>query len=286
MRWRSGRRSDNVLDYRGHGRPRRGGGGVKLGLGAVIALIAAYFLGVDPRLVLELIGGAPTQLEAPPFNPPSQEGARPDDPLADFVSVVLADTEDTWSVLFGEAGGRYLPPKLVLFSDAVQSACGVAGSTTGPFYCPGDQRLYIDLGFFRQLQEQFRAPGDFAQAYVVAHEVGHHVQNLVGTMAAVQQARAGDNSVSILLELQADCYAGIWAHHAQQARHILEAGDLEEGLRAAAAVGDDTIQRRSQGYVVPESFTHGTAEQRMSWFRRGLETGSLQACDTFAAAGR
>ena len=289
MRWRRGRRSENVLDYRGRSRPRRGG--VKLGLGTLIALAVAFFLGVDPRMVLEIIGGGTSEMQAPPFNPRTETAPPPGDELADFVSVVLADTEDTWTAIFDAAGSRYVPPKLVLFSRAVESACGVAGSSTGPFYCPGDQRLYIDLAFFRQLRDQFRAPGDFAQAYVIAHEVGHHVQNLVGTMSQVNRVRVagsgGDaNALSVLLELQADCYAGVWANHAQRARNILERGDLEEGLRAAAAVGDDTIQRRSQGYVVPDAFTHGTAEQRVTWFRRGLESGSLEACDTFAAAER
>jgi predicted metalloprotease len=254
-------------------------------VGTLVALAAAYFLGVDPRIVLDIMGGAPTQVEAPPFNPRDARPSRADDELADFVSVVLADTEDTWSALFATGGRRYQPPTLVLFSDSVQSACGVAGSATGPFYCPGDQRLYIDLGFYRQLREQFRAPGDFAQAYVIAHEVGHHVQNLTGTMAQVQRAAGADNRASIQLELQADCYAGIWGHHAENARSILEEGDIEEGLRAAAAVGDDAIQQRTQGHVVPDSFTHGSSEQRVAWFRRGMESGSVDACDTFSAAG-
>jgi len=288
MRWRTGRRSDNVVDRRGQ-RPARGRG-VKLGGGVIIALVAAAFLGIDPTLVLSLFGGGgtgmpETRYDTPAAPPPEQ------DEQAQFVSVVLADTEDTWGALFADAGSRYQIPKLVLFNDAVQSACGMAGAAVGPFYCPGDQQVYIDLGFFRELQNKYQAPGDFAQAYVLAHEVGHHVQNLTGTMDQVNRARgsvskAEANALSVLLELQADCYAGIWAHHAQRSRQILERGDIEEAMRAAAAVGDDTIQRRSTGHVVPDAFTHGSAEQRMSWFRRGLESGQVRDCDTFQAASR
>ena len=288
MRWRTGRRSDNVVDRRGQRPPR--GRGVKLGGGVIIALVAAAFLGVDPTLVLSLFGGGgagmtETRYDTPAAQPPAQ------DEQAQFVSVVLADTEDTWGALFADAGGRYQPPKLILFNDAVQSACGMAGAAVGPFYCPGDQQVYIDLGFFRELRNKYQAPGDFAQAYVLAHEVGHHVQNLTGTMDQVNRARGSvsktdANALSVLLELQADCYAGIWAHHAQRSRQILERGDIEEAMRAAGAVGDDTIQRRSTGHVVPDAFTHGSAEQRMSWFRRGLQSGNVGDCDTFQAASR
>jgi hypothetical protein len=216
---------------------------------------------------------------------PPAAGA-PTDEGADFVSVVLADTEDTWSALFAQAGSRYQPPKLVLFSQVVRSACGMAQSAMGPFYCPPDQAVYIDLDFYRELRDRFGAPGDFAQAYVIAHEVGHHVQTLLGTSEQVRaaQQRAGEaqaNALSVRLELQADCYAGVWAHHAQRSRQVLEAGDIEEGLGAAAAIGDDRLQQQTQGRVVPESFTHGSSQQRVEWFSRGLEQGSLEGCDTF-----
>jgi hypothetical protein len=205
--------------------------------------------------------------------------------------VILADTEDTWTRVLGDRGGRYQAPRLVLFTEAVQSACGLSSAAVGPFYCPPDQKVYIDLAFFRELDERFGAPGDFAQAYVVAHEVGHHVQNLLGTADRVHAARseaseADANALSVRMELQADCYAGVWAHHAATQRQMLEEGDVEEGLRAAAAIGDDTLQRRAQGRVAPESWTHGSSEQRVSWFRRGLESGRLDACDTFSGATR
>jgi predicted metalloprotease len=285
MRWRGGRRSENVEDYRGR---RFGGAGLKLGGGGVVvALLLAWFFGVDPQLIL---GGMEdvqtTQVEPPPPGGVQQTGG-PDDELADFVSVVLGDTEDTWTTLFAQQGATYAPPTLVLFSDGVQSACGRAGASVGPFYCPADQKVYIDLGFYRELKDKFQAPGDFAQAYVIAHEVGHHVQNLAGTsekVRAMQQRGSEEqaNALSVRLELQADCYAGVWAHHAERARQILETGDVEEALGAAAAVGDDTIQQRGRGHIVPESFTHGSAEQRMHWFNAGLTNGSLERCDTFA----
>jgi predicted metalloprotease len=209
--------------------------------------------------------------------------------MGQFVSVVLADTEDTWNTLFRENGQNYREPGLVLFSDAVQSACGFAQAAVGPFYCPSDQKVYIDLSFFRDLQQRFRAPGDFAQAYVIAHEVGHHVQTLMGISAEVQQmssrlSRTDANTLSVRQELQADCFAGIWAHHAQQQRQILERGDIEEALGAASAIGDDRLQRQSQGYVAPESFTHGSSAQRVRWFTRGFQSGDLRECDTFNAA--
>src|SRR5215510_5393509 len=290
MRWRTGRRSDNVDDLRGARVPR---GGLRLGMGGLFAVVViGWLLGADPLTLLRIVGSGiqTTELsdvEYPaPGGPPGQGG--PPDELADFVSVVLADTEDTWGALFAEGGARYQPPRLVLFTDLVRSACGTGQSAMGPFYCPGDEKVYIDLDFYRDLRDRFEAPGDFAQAYVIAHEVGHHVQNLLGTSEKVQRLRearpeAESNSLSVRLELQADCYAGVWAHHADRARQILEQGDVEEGLAAAAAIGDDRIQRETQGTVVPESFTHGSSRQRVEWFHRGLESGSLEACDTFAA---
>lgn len=284
MRWQGGRRSSNVEDRRGM--PVRGGivGG---GIGTVIvALALAYFLGVDPSVILQ---NAPLDSTPVPQGPAPPPPAAGEDPQADFVSVVLADTEDTWTTLFRQAGAEYEVPKLVLFSGAVQSACGFAQAAMGPFYCSSDRKVYIDLDFYRDLRERFQAPGDFAQAYVIAHEIGHHVQNLMGTTDQVQQMRgaaggeAQANRLSVMMELQADCYAGIWAHHANRSRSILEQGDVEEALRAATAIGDDTLQKQAQGYVVPESFTHGSAEQRMRWFRRGLEQGEMAACDTFSA---
>jgi hypothetical protein len=287
MRWRDGRRSQNVEDRRG-GRSELGGGGLRLGGGGILLLlVGAWLLGVNPLQVLSLLagGGSETMSLPDPSAAPPAAGA-PKDEGADFVSVVLADTEDTWSTLFEQAGSRYQPPKLVLFSQLVRSACGTAQSAMGPFYCPLDQAVYIDLDFYRELRDRFGAPGDFAQAYVIAHEIGHHVQTLLGTSEQVRaaQQRAGEaqaNQLSVRLELQADCYAGVWAHHADRARQVLEAGDVEEGLGAAAAIGDDRLQQQTQGQVVPESFTHGSSRQRVEWFSRGLELGSLERCDTF-----
>jgi hypothetical protein len=297
MQWRGGRRSENVEDLRGT-RAGLGGGGMRLGVGGMlVVLIGAWLLGADPLTMLQILsggaGGGGTQVG---LGYPDDAGVGPEsggpapgaptDEGGDFVSVVLADTEDTWREIFEAGGSRYEEPRLVLFTDVVRSACGMAQSAVGPFYCPADRKVYIDLGFYRDLRERFRAPGDFAQAYVIAHEIGHHVQTLLGTSQQVHdaQSRAGEadaNALSVRLELQADCYAGIWAHHAHRARQILESGDVEEGLAAAAAIGDDRIQRETQGRVVPESFTHGSSEQRVRWFRRGLEAGSLDACDTF-----
>ena len=285
MRWSRERRSTNVEDYRGR---RMGGAGVKLGAGALVVALLGWFFGIDPRLIFGLMEGVQTtQVEPPPPGGVQETGSASDE-LAHFMSSVLRETEDTWSALFAEQGAQYVPPKLVLFDEAAVSGCGEAGAAVGPFYCSLDQKVYIDLTFYRQLTEQFQAPGDFAQAYVLAHEVGHHVQNLVGTSGKVRAAQqrgseAQANALSVRLELQADCYAGIWAHHADASRQILETGDVEEALGAAAAVGDDTIQRRAQGHVVPESFTHGTAEQRQRWFETGLRSGSLEACDTFGS---
>jgi predicted metalloprotease len=276
MRWQGSRRSTNVQDARG---VRFGGAGLGIG-GTLIALAAAYFLGVDPRVILGLTETVSS------VNQPEIASGTPTDEQGQFVAAVLGDTEDTWGALFQQAGAQYEPPTLVLFTNQVRSGCGGASAASGPFYCPADRKVYIDLAFYDELQTQFQAPGDFAQAYVLAHEVGHHVQTLMGTAdkvrAAQQSASREDaNALQVRMELQADCYAGIWAHHADRTRHVLEEGDVAEALQAASAVGDDTIQRRTQGTVVPESFTHGSAEQRMSWFRRGLEQGSIQSCDTF-----
>jgi predicted metalloprotease len=262
---------------------RRGGIG---GVGLVVLVLVAMYLGVDPSVLLQ---NAPTGQVAP-GPAPSREAARPpgDDSLREFVSVVLADTEDTWREVFREAGRTYQEPKLVLFTGAVESACGFAQAAVGPFYCPADRQVYIDLAFYRDLKERFRAPGDFAQAYVIAHEIGHHVQTLLGISQKVDSARraAGEresNALSVRLELQADCLAGLWANRAHRARKILEAGDVEEGLNAAAAIGDDRLQRQGRGHVTPDSFTHGSSAQRVEWFKRGLESGRLGACDTFAS---
>ena len=286
MRWRGRRRSENVEDRRG-ARVGRPAGGLRLGGGGLlVVLLGAWLLGVNPLEILGLLaGGGGAGLKAPLPAPVSTGGAG--DEQSEFVSVVLADTEDTWAALFAEAGARYVPPKLVLFSGVVRSACGMAQAAMGPFYCPRDQKVYIDLDFYRDLRDRFGAPGDFAQAYVIAHEVGHHVQTLQGTSQEVPIAQqrlpqAEGNALSVRLELQADCYAGVWAYHADRTRQLLEAGDVEEGLAAAAAIGDDRLQQQSQGRVVPESFTHGSSRQRVEWFRRGLESGSLARCDTFS----
>ena len=282
MRWRSGRRSQNVEDRRGIRVTRRGAAGG--GIGLLVLVVAALFFGVDPS---DFIGqtSPTTTTRVPPVSRPSADGQ---DRLAEFVSVVLADTEDTWHELFARMGRSYREPTLVLFTGAVQSACGYASAAVGPFYCPGDQRVYIDLSFYSDLRNRFGAPGDFAQAYVLAHEVGHHVQTLLGISEKVMSLRsrispAEANRLSVMQELQADCFAGLWAHHAHKARQVLERGDIEEALGAASAIGDDRLQRRSQGYVTPDSFTHGSSQQRVRWFRRGLETGDIAQCNTFSA---
>ena len=287
MKLDDSRRSDNVEDERGSGGGGGGGGlGARLGIvGTLAVVVVGYFLGVSPSTMLNLLNGGDTQSAAPPAMPVT--GASPD-PQVDFVRAVLGETEDVWSAYFKGLGRTYAPPKLVLFSRSVDSACGLASSASGPFYCPGDQKVYIDLAFYRQLSTQFGAPGDFARAYVIAHEVGHHVQNLLGITDKASQAehhagRVGANKVSILVELQADCFAGVWAEQANLARRILEPGDLESGLQAASSVGDDTLQRREQGTVVPDSFTHGTSAQRVRWFRRGFDSGKIDDCDTFGA---
>lgn len=273
--------SQNIEDRRGF-RVSRGVAGGGIGTLAIV-LIALYF-GVDPSLLLQ---GNLQQANVPQSPAPQSQPGRQDE-MREFVARVLGSTERTWGEIFERAGRTYEKPTLVLFSDAVQSACGFAQAAAGPFYCGSDQKVYIDLSFYRDLRERFQAPGDFAQAYVIAHEVGHHVQNLLGISKKVQslQSRAGSqeqaNALSVRLELQADCLAGIWANYANRERHILEQGDIEEGLNAAAQIGDDRIQMRARGYVVPEGFTHGSAEQRAQWFRRGIESGDLKQCDTFA----
>ena len=279
MRWRTGRESDNVEDRRGlRVAPTIAGGGI----GTIILVLLAVFFGFDPTMLLQSgpPGGVPSQQSA--AVPPGQEDMRK------FISVVLADTEDTWRDLFRRMGGTYQDPKLVLFTGAVQSACGFARAAVGPFYCPADQKVYIDLDFYQELKNRFHVPGDFAQAYVIAHEIGHHVQNLLGISDQVEarRARAGEaeaNALSVRLELQADCLAGVWAYHANQARQILESGDIEEGLNAASAIGDDRMQMQARGYVAPDSFTHGSSAQRVLWFKRGLTRGDLRQCDTFSA---
>ncbi len=279
MRWQGGRRSSNVEDRRG----RRGGGLVGGGIGAIVLVLIGLFLGVDPSALLQIGGAVAPAIESGPAPAPPAE-----DEQAQFVSVVLADTEDTWNALFAERGQEYPEPTLVLFTDAVRSGCGSATSSVGPFYCPADRNVYIDLSFYRDLRDRHGAPGDFAQAYVIAHEVGHHVQTVTGISQRVRELRQGRsraeaNRLSVMQELQADCFAGLWAHHAQRSRNVLERGDLEEALNAAAAIGDDRLQRRSGGSVSPESFTHGTSEQRARWFRVGFDSGSMAACDTFSA---
>jgi uncharacterized protein len=282
MRWQFGRRSQNVEDRRGmrSSTPVVGGG-----IGLVVLALIVTLLGGDPSMVLDQLAPA-----GDPYSQPAEvRRAAPNDEMAQFISAVLADTEDTWNGIFQQSGERYTEPKLVLFTGSVDSACGFAEAATGPFYCPRDQKVYLDLSFYEQLKYQLGAPGDFAQAYVVAHEIGHHIQNLTGISDQVQglqqrASRAEANALSVRLELQADCFAGIWANDAQRSRQILEQGDIEEALGAATAIGDDRLQSQSRGYVVPESFTHGTSAQRVRWFKRGFQTGDLNQCNTFEAA--
>ena len=282
MRWQLGRRSDNVEDRRGGGvsAPVVGGG-----IGAVVLSLIVALLGGDPSVIWQQSG---SQSNAP-VNQPRTTNSSAQDQMADFVSVVLADTEDTWSQYFRANGSRYVEPKLVLYTGAVQSACGYARSAVGPFYCPADQKVYIDLSFYRDLKNKFQAPGDFAQAYVIAHEVGHHVQNLLGISDKVRALQSREsqveaNQLSVRLELQADCFAGVWANQAQRSRQVLEEGDIEEALNAASSIGDDRLQQQSKGYIVPESFTHGSSAQRVRWFKQGLQTGDPKLCNTFAKA--
>jgi predicted metalloprotease len=271
-------RSTNIEDRRG---TRVSPGLATGGIGTIAIILIGLFLGIDPSVLLQ--GNPSVDTTLPPYS--QQSGAN--DEMGDFVSRVLGSTERTWSEIFQLSGREYQPPKLVLFSGSVQSACGFARAASGPFYCPEDYKVYIDLDFYRELRDRFHAPGDFAQAYVIAHEIGHHVQNQLGVMTSVRERQSRSrqdqvNALSVRLELQADCLAGIWAYSANERRKILEEGDIDEGLNAAAQIGDDRIQRRTQGYVVPESFTHGSAEQRVRWFKRGVTTGDLRQCDTFS----
>lgn len=280
MRWESGRRSTNIEDRRGIGAGTIGGGGIGM---LLLVLAVSCLTGTNPLTLLNMV-----EEVNPQQTQPVPTGAPTNDPAAEFISVVLADTEETWGRVFSSAGRQYREPVLVLFEDSVRSACGSASSASGPFYCPADQKVYLDLSFFRELDRRFGAPGDFAQAYVVAHEVGHHVQNVLGINRQVQEAqqtsgsRAGANAMSVRLELQADCLAGVWGHHANK-KQLLDAGDVDEGLSAAAAIGDD---RLSGGRVSPESFTHGTSEQRARWLRQGLQSGDINSCDTFRTSSQ
>ena len=283
MRWEKGRKSGNVEDRRGQ-RVSKGvkGGGIGI---LLLALVGMYF-GIDPSVILNLgsqIGTDQTTTTTTDYKPSAEENR-----LAEFVSVVLADTEDTWKAQFSQKGGTYVEPKLVLFSGSVQSACGFAQSAMGPFYCPGDQKVYIDLSFYQDLKNKMNAPGDFAQAYVIAHEVGHHVQKLLGISdkvhAAKRQLSDKDyNQLSVRLELQADCLAGVWANHADRVRQIVEPGDIDEALNAASQIGDDRLQKQARGYITPDSFTHGSSEQRARWFKQGYSTGQFDTCNTFSA---
>lgn len=284
MKWRGGRRSANVEDRRGR---QALGKGIKLGGWTTLAIVGiGWMMGVNPLQMLNMLGN----IETASVPTQSSQPIPQDDEQAQFVSVVLGDTEDVWNKLFSQNGKRYQEPSLVLFTGAVRSACGMQTSATGPFYCPGDQKVYIDLGFYRQLA-QMGGPGDFARAYVIGHEVGHHVQNLLGTSSQVSRAQKGAsqadaNGLSVRLELQADCYAGVWAHHAEQDRDLLEEGDVEEGLAAAAAIGDDKLLKEAGRTVRPDAFTHGTSAQRVRWLKKGLRSGRLEECNTFETASR
>lgn len=314
MRWRGRRESENIEDRRdedhggGFGFPLPGGrrargfpmprgrGGRRVaggGIGLIVVVVVMLMLGVDPSVLFQGNPGGSSfpqsQRQNPQVNPPARRRrpqSKANNDLAKFVSVVLADTEETWTKIFKQSNRRYKKPRLVLFTDLVQSGCGTAQSSSGPFYCPRDQKVYVDLGFYRELRDKFKAPGDFAQAYVIAHEVGHHVQTILGIADKVvayrrQASRVDGNAMQVRMELQADCLAGIWAHQARKKSGFIEQGDIEEGLNAASAIGDDRIQKRTQGYVVPDSFTHGSSAQRVHWFKRGLESGRFSQCDTF-----
>jgi predicted metalloprotease len=298
MRWLGDRESGNVEDRRGIG----GGGGLPIrvgGLGAVAVVIIGLFLGIDPSILVSVLGGDPssqTQTRQPDNSdyssssvPSMSPRGASNDQMARFVSVVLADTEDVWRQTFHDMGRTYQDPKLVLYTGTVESACGMASSASGPFYCPSDQKVYLDLSFFEQMRNRLSAPGDFAQAYVIAHELGHHVQDELGILKTAnaereRSDRRRSNAISVRLELQADCLAGVWANRADRMRQIIERGDIEEGLNAASAVGDDRLQRQARGVVVPDAFTHGSSAQRVHWFKQGLQSGSLKTCDTFSAA--
>ena len=282
MRFDNSRESSNVEDRRGGGGGGMPIGGRGIGLGTIVLALVAMYFGVDPSVALNQAVQAPAPSASRPAGPPANDAETV------FIRHVLAETEDTWTQLFRAGGKEYVEPTLVLFTGATRTACGVGQAAMGPFYCPADRKVYIDLAFYQELKTRFKAPGDFAQAYVIAHEVGHHVQNLLGISEKVQAARerASEreaNALSVRLELQADCLAGVWAKNADAARGILEAGDVDEALRAATAIGDDSLQKQAQGYAVPDSFTHGSAEQRVRWFRRGMESGQLNACNTFQA---
>ena len=288
MKWEGNRESDHVEDRRdGDGPSGRGGlAGRSLGIGSIaIALVASYFFGVNPMTVLDLLSGGnpmPQTQQIESRKPPAN------DVMAKFVSTVLADTEDVWKTVFAQAGGTYREPTLVLFRGVTPTSCGQGQAAMGPFYCPADQKIYIDLGFYETLKTRLGAPGDFAQAYVIAHEVGHHVQNLLGVSARMDRMRgrasqSDINAFSVRVELQADCFAGVWANHAQAARQLLEQGDIEEAMNAAEKIGDDALQRSNGGAVLPDSFTHGTSVQRQRWFQNGLKNGSVKGCDTFSA---
>ncbi len=286
MRWEGNRESENVEDRRGSGGGSPVFGGRTIGIGTiVVALVGGWVLGINPLTLLGMLsGGSPVSVQ----QPASVGKPAADDTMARFVSTVLADTEDVWTDVFRSNGGSYQQPRLVLFRGATPTACGTGQAAMGPFYCPADQKVYIDLGFYETLKTQLGAPGDFAQAYVIAHEVGHHVQHLLGINEKVDSMRgrvskAEYNQLSVRLELQADCLAVVWAHHAQNARQILEQGDVEEAMNAASRIGDDALQRAAGGAVVPDSFTHGTSAQRQRWFQTGLQRGELKSCDTFSA---
>jgi uncharacterized protein len=285
MRWEGQRESGNIEDRRGMG-PARIGGGLGIG-GVLLVLVVSYFTGINPLILLNMLSGGQSMPESSAPSEPAPTGS-PDDQLGKFASVVLADTETTWNQLLGP---QYEDPRLVLFTGAVRSACGTTSSAVGPFYCPMDHKVYLDLSFFNEMARRLGAPGEFAQAYVIAHEVGHHVQTLLGTAEKVrrlqrQVSEREGNALSVRMELQADCFAGVWGHHAKRDRNLIEPGDFEAGLKAAAAIGDDRLQKMGQGYVQPESWTHGSSEQRATWLRKGLETGDPKACDTFASNQR
>lgn len=293
MRWIGGRESENVEDRRGigGGLPIGGIGGV----GVIVVILVGLFFGIDPSTMLALLNGDTTaqQSDTRPSDDAGRGSSplpetRRDDPMRQFVSVVLADTEDVWTQVFKDMSRAYDDPKLVLYSNRVNSACGLASAASGPFYCPEDQKAYLDLSFFQEMKDRLHAPGEFAQAYVIAHEIGHHVQNELGILRRANAERANSdrrraNAISVRVELQADCLAGVWANHADRTKHIIEQGDVEAALNAASAVGDDRLQRQAQGTVVPDAFTHGSSEQRVRWFKRGLDSGSLRQCDTFSA---
>jgi uncharacterized protein len=292
MRWIGDRESENIEDRRGSGGMPIAVGGIG-GLGAIIVLVIGLFLGIDPSTLLALLSGdqaQPQQTETQTIDArPSQRSQAGHDRTRQFVAVVLADTEDVWRQVFESSGKTYVEPKLVLYTSQIASACGLASAASGPFYCPKDQKVYLDLSFFEEMRSRFNAPGEFADAYVVAHEIGHHVQNSLGILKTAKSEEAssdrrGANAISVRVELQADCLAGFWAHRADRTKHIIEQGDVEAAMNAASAVGDDRLQRQSRGTVVPDSFTHGSSAQRVRWFKRGLESGDTRQCDTFAAS--